>query len=547
MRYRVERHSRSNDDALLEGVVVREALGRQWLYTPPELPFDRRWTAGLFLYDADAPVGYVRIEAARIFPVQPLKDAEWEEYQFGAILHFPFAADSAGYESDCGHLIEAAVDILRQQSPPSKIYCFLPASARRQAAVLEAYGFEAKALTCLETEILSEHGFARSEGIEIYERPAAASGSDPLRQLTAREADLRIFSNAQTKIRLQPTLEFWGAIQLYTTYSAYPFIPQFLQRLRHELDIDSLRRVLVAPCAGGDFLRLWPLDIGVPEESSAVDIRDDLVRLARLRIRVPEIDILNLSLCELLYQVVIRDGAIDDAVREEVAGVYRRLGLTRSEPGFLRFDDPASLPLLARAFDEILRNRAIPDWYFPLKILASAHPETVDPARTDILIDWLDQRTEEIRSVVASLRALGRDANGAGIREKYARTCLAEAKVHVADLLRTRSVPAGPFDLILCWEFIHVFHDPVALGGFIDSMRERLAPGGHLIITNIREPSETVPDEQEWARQHLRAKGIPFEARFIGISGTGATGSVPFERRLHARYPVLIVEARDKQ
>src|ERR1043165_763951 len=220
MRYRVERHSRSNDDALLEGVVVREALGRQWLYTPPELPFDRRWTAGLFLYDADAPVGYVRIEAARIFPVQPLKDAEWEEYQFGAILHFPFAADSAGYESDCGHLIEAAVDILRQQYPPSKIYCFLPASARRQAAVLEAYGFEAKALTCLETEILSEHGFARSEGIEIYERPAAASGSDPLRQLTAREADLRIFSNAQTKIRLQPTLEVWGAIQLYTTYSA---------------------------------------------------------------------------------------------------------------------------------------------------------------------------------------------------------------------------------------------------------------------------------------------------------------------------------------
>lgn len=546
--YRIELHSQSADDEFLRELASRDALGRRWRATVPELPFDRRWSEGLLLYAGGSAAGYVHVEAARIFPVQPLKEAEWEEYQFGALLQFPFAGDSDDYEGDCGRLLDAAVDLLQQRYPPSKIYCLIPVSAKRQATILRAHGFEAQARTCLETEILNEHGYGRDDEIEIYERPPDANdGPDPLRQLTARETDLRIFSNAQTKIRLVPTLEFWGTIQLYTTYSAYPFIPQFLRQLRSELDMRPLRRVLVAPCAGGDFLRLWPLDIGVPEESSAVDIRDDLVRLARLRIRVPEIDILNLSLCELLYQVVIRDGAIDDAVREEVAGVYRRLGLTRSEPGFLRFDDPASLPLLARAFDEILRNRAIPDWYFPLKILASAHPETVDPARTDILIDWLDQRTEEIRSVVASLGALGRDANGAGIREKYARTCLAEAKVHVADLLRTRSVPAGPFDLILCWEFIHVFHDPVALGGFIDSMRERLAPGGHLIITNIREPSETVPDEQEWARQHLRAKGIPFEARFIGISGTGATGSVPFERRLHAHYPVLIVEARDRQ
>jgi SAM-dependent methyltransferase len=527
------------------GAVAHDVLRRSAPDWRRELAFDRRWSFGLALGGA-----LVYGEAARIFPVQPLEGRDWEEYQFGAVVNFPYAPESEQYAAECAFLLDAAVRLLAERYPSTAVYCLIPEDAARQAAILRTAGFEPQHRTCLESELLTRHGFAPDATIVIFHKPAADdAGFDPLRQLTDDRDDLRIFSNAQTKIRLQPTLKFWGAIQLYTTYSAYPFIPQFLERLQTEFALEPPERLLVAPCAGGDFLRLWPLDIGAPSAAMALDIRSDLLHIARLRRTLPEIDLLNLTLCELLHQVVLRDGAIDRAVHDELAALCATVQATRSEPGLLRFDDPESLPLLARSFDEILQNRAIPDWFFPLKILASADPSARDTnlARADTLAHWLERRGDAIRDAVASLRGLALDAHGIDVREKYRRTNLGmRAQFEGADLTSDVSVTTGPFDLILCWEFIHVFHDRASLGRFIDSLLERLAPGGRLVITNIREPSATPPQEQEWACQHLETEHVSYTPGFIRISASSASGHVPFERRLHAHYPVLVVRRRNE-
>jgi SAM-dependent methyltransferase len=526
-------------DSALASIVDRDAVGRTWQAPRPALPFDGSW-----IFSLRGQESFVHVEAARIFPVQPLVPDAWEEHQYGAIVDFPFARESPAYDEDCARLLDAALAALRERDPAMAAFCLLPESAVRQAGILKKAGFTPQERTCLETEILQERGFGQtvervvlfSTGAPLYD-PAATP--DPLRQLTDDPVNLRIFSNAQTKIRLQPTFAFWGAIQLYTTYSAYPFIPQFLERLHTQFDIPSARRLLVTPCAGGDFLRLWPRGTGVPDHAAAVDIRPDLLQIASLRLRVPEVDILNLALCEVLHQVVVGDGRIEDGLQQALTALCRSLNATSRQVA-LRYDNPDSLRLIARAFDQILQNRAIPDWYFPLKILASADADTSNVIRADVLAGWIERHSEAIRRAVEELTPLT-----GGVRDKYRDTGLGSAtRLRHADLTHDEEIPEGPFDLILCWEFIHVFHDFAALGRFIDSLLARLAPGGTLVFTNIRELSKLTPHEQEWAREHLENSAVPYRAGFVAISDTGTMDRVPFERRLHAQYPVLVAHPR---
>ncbi|MEO8381245.1 MAG: hypothetical protein ABI779_16415 [Acidobacteriota bacterium] len=526
-------------DSALASIADGDALGRVWQPPRPALPFDRFW-----IFHLRGRNSFVLAEAARIFPVQPLVPDAWEEHQYGAIVDFPFAPESPTYDEDCAGLLDAALAALRERGPAMAALCLLPESEVRQASILKRAGFRPQERMCLETEILQERGFGQSsQRVVLFSTDAPlfdpATTPDPLRQLTDDPVNLRIFSNAQTKIRLQPTFEFWGAIQLYTTYSAYPFIPQFLERLHSQFAIPPARRLLVTPCAGGDFLRLWPRGSGVPDHAAAVDIRPDLLQIASLRLRVPEVDILNLALCEVLHQVVAGDGRIEDGLQEALNALCVSLNAT-SRRVALRYDDPDSLPLIARAFDQILQNRAIPDWYFPLKILASADVAASNVIRADVLAGWIKCHAEAIRNAVEMLTPLT-----ASIRDKYRNTGLGSVtRLSLADLTHDETIPQGPFDLILCWEFIHVFHDFAALGRFIDSLLARLAPGGTLVITNIRELSKRTPHEQEWAREHLENSAVPYRAGFVAISDTETMHRLPFERRLHAQYPVLVAHPR---
>jgi SAM-dependent methyltransferase len=530
------------DDATqrqIAGIAAGDAVGRNWRYVPPRLPFDRRWSFGVFLDSGDGEAGYLHAEGARIFPVQPLEGEEWEEYQFGAIIDFPFLPESGAYDHHCGQLLAAAIAGIEERFTPMTVFCLLPAAATRQASILAAVGFEPQNRTCVDTETLIRHGLEQRDGQAILFYRQANAGLDPLRQLTGDPEDLRIFSNAQTKIRLQPTLEFWGAIQLYTTYSAYPFIPQFVERLHAQFALPPPERLLVSPCGGGDFLRLWPHAAGHPSSAIALDIREDLLSVAKLRSAVPAVDLLNLALCELLHRVVMQDGVVTAEVQAELEWLCRTLGASRADPAILRFDDPSSLPLLARTFDEILQNRAIPDWFFPLKMMASAVPGVENAVRADSLARWLASRRTEIASVVAEMRELAVDETGRDVREKYRPTGLGSTTLfRPADLTNEATLPDGPFDLILCWEFIHVFHRREALGAFIDAMLARLAPGGTFILTNIREKSSgDVPPEQAWAREHLARRAVEFKTDALSFERSYA----PFGRRLNAFYPVLAV------
>ena len=93
-------------------------------------------------------------------------------------------------------------------------------------------------------------------------------------------------------------------------------------------------------------------------------------------------------------------------------------------------------------------------------MFASADADIKDSVRADSLYEWLQQKEEKIADVVADLCVLPINENGEDIRQKYSQTGLgANCSFHQVDLTQQSKIPQNSYDLILCWEFIHVFHE----------------------------------------------------------------------------------------
>ncbi len=92
--------------------------------------------------------------------------------------------------------------------------------------------------------------------------------------------------------------------------------------------------------------------------------------------------------------------------------------------------------------------------------------------------------------------------------------------------------------MVICWEFIHLFHSRAELGDFLKILVEKLDTDGTLIITNIRQKSYVPPQEQIWAKECLQDLNLKVESSYVEFEGV----RVPFERRLNFKYPILVAK-----
>ncbi len=536
-------------DHAIENLRRRDILRRKRYGRHAENDFDHEWVAVFQLLRGGEIIGGIRFEAARLLTLLPAGDEKWQHYRFGGIVEFPLVdGDDVAMVQDWQRkLLETVQAHAGIACPGIPLFCLLRQGDSAPAALLEDLGFVRSKEDCIDHKLLGERGFvARSVGrglVYRFDPPATAeelatpTAFNPIALLTEDDENLRIFSNQETKVRLVPTLEFWSAVKPYTTFSAYPLIRSFLRRFLARLALASEPRLLIAPCGAGDFLRFWPPEQPVAK-AVGVDIRNDLLNLARLRLAHPQIDQVNLALCQLLSGIVAENRVRADA-EVRIANVANLLAPAGRNARQRDLASPAALRVFARFFDEVLRNHAVPDWYMPIKVLA-ASLGVEDSIRVDRLTRWLDTHSESL-AVAAHLDELQhQDDLSASIRESGRPGIdVIQSEFIAADLTKSETLAGQRFDIVLCWEFIHVFHSSEEIDQFLSMLVSRVDHGGGILITCIREAEPIEPQELLWALQFFRRRQLDVEVvkMYFGAE------PVPFPERLRYYYPVLIVSS----
>jgi len=250
---------------------------------------------------------------------------------------------------------------------------------------------------------------------------------------------------------------------------------------------------------------------------------------------------LNLALSYALSAIVDENRVSEDALAG-FALIVDRLCETRNggKPG-LNLATESALRLFARSFDEVLLNHAVPDWYFPIKMLARSLG-LEDSIDLEVLVPWLAGRNGALadanvlaeRMIPCAAVPSFNDASLEGMDEE-------KCELGWADLTQSGTLPSGMFHIALCWEFIHVFHTQEQIGQFLELLMSRVHEGGVIMISCIRDTERKEPEEiQElyWALEFFRKKGLACKFDLMEF----AEEIAPFKRRLRHFYPFLIVK-----
>lgn len=507
------------------------------------------WTSTLCFERKNNPNGYFFIEKGRLICVRDVHKSKLEYFHFGNLIHFPvsIATTQRSINMDVSDLIQATKSVIveaQKISPFLDLICLIPDSPLHRD-ILYKSGFRATG-QCIDVDVIRSCGYGDLVAVEcytyIYQPKLNCKPINPFDHVTDDMSALRGFSNSQTKLSLEPTLNFWAQVSLYTTFSTYPIIQQFAEKLLDTFQIENPKSILLAPCGAGDFARFWPIS-NSNILISGIDIRADLIQLSLARLKNPNIDVLNYRICQLLDRIM--KGKEKSEALDELKLIFDTGSIDCNH--IAATESKASL--FARAMDEILKNRAIPDWYFPIKQFASAggcHASI----RVDNLSDWLEENKQIVNRAV--------DVIGLNDAEIFSRNI--ESSGHnpntylekiqfkpLRDDLTRNIMQKRSYDIVFCWEFIHVFHSadkciPPALARFLDKLIDNVCEDGMIILTSIRQELDESepPAEQKWAAKYLEEKGfsIQFENFEFDMDST------PFGERLNFLYPILAATLR---
>lgn len=388
------------------------------------------------------------------------------------------------------------------------------------------------------------HGIRRTKlettGLRVYQQggmPLPVEKPDfPFSLVTNELADLRIFSNFQTKLDLKPTLDFWQPIQLYTTFSAYPWIRRFLTKVLSGIPNKQPRKILIAPCGSGDFIRFLPPELFASvEEIVGLDIRQDFLHLAETRVSAPNLDLLNIALgfvFEKLDKHFFGNHLNKTSSVELMAAAKKIFGNRFSSRAAY---GPSFLETICNAFRQILSHHAVPDWYFPVKCLAASHGCS-RAVLSEEMSSWVRKNRRVIDGLLVNLEGDLGALFPRPLFDEY-RPCIPPKSLtlHRADLIRDTTIPQMRADLILCWEFIHVTRGN-ALEKFLGSLVRRLSEGGTIVATSIREARDTYPPEHREAKKILEINGCKVRSTMVSCRDK----DVCFSSLLHYNYPVLV-------
>ena len=410
---------------------------------------------------------------------------------------YPRMKDTSKIRSD---LLDAAIRECEQRLPELPLLCLVLQSSTAMPDDLEERGFKETGQICSDGSTAELLGFSQTSPprLRAFQRDGAKAPGRARAAIVEAANQLVLLSDSGITA-IEPTLEFWARMPHYACHSAYPILPDVIEDILDSIDVaDSLRSLTVVPCAGGDLLTAFDHAVPGIEQLQGIDIRQDLLDLLRTRCEHGEFE-------RLVFEF-IRGMASSPDARAAQAHIRKFSRAIELEDGV--FCDDAQR-LLWRLFNEVTRSRAVPDWWFPLRAFAAALSGS--PSQSSLQM-W--------QELVDSSRLQGGDYDTSTPSNRLKTLC-----ANLCQPLPLDSVQQT--DLVLSWEAVHMFGDDEELDMYIQNLNRLRRPGGKLVITAIRESSDTVPVELRRAREKLSdlGEGVPRVMSYHYDVSANSTGS----------------------
>lgn len=433
------------------------------------------WTKVIF--EHGSPVGFVSYQLQDVI-VYISEVTGRESLLLGSLLHFPVTNTFA--PPIWNPLIHEALDALAKLGA-TEVYTYVPNHGHRYRAYLRELGFQEMGY-CDNAEYLASLGFAQTCTV------LAKSFSDRTQgQVDAYPYLAGSFVQLQADVRNAPRSNIldWEKAYMYSGYSGYPFMPDFLRKI---VDRD-VRSILSVPCATGDVLRFLPYSaLPALESVVGVDVTPRFVAFAKERMQDPNIDLLNRFLCWAFYQDIA--GYTHGRARKILDQIWARLDVSIGEHDRLQ-----TYAQMCAMFQRGVISGAIADWFCLTKGTAEVsfrdqHLDMFDKAAT------LSARLGEdfIHSLFQEYQAafmLEDDVDSRNACRQMLDRGVAELvcwDMYDLDLNRR-------FDLILVWEAALMVVADGNQEQFVAMLKRHVNEGGYLVLTGIRMTQPTSPHE----------------------------------------------------
>lgn len=390
-----------------------------------------------------------------------------------------------------------------------------------------------KAIFFRENDLLTEKGTIDEKGfinilnasldyeyLLLFELKLGQSYNSLIDRINVALGKIITFGNYSDNPSLVSKIEYWERVTAYSCFSAYPIFGSFYDLIFRYNKIADSRKILIAPCGTGDMIRFFPGNSCNDLSIYGLDIQQKLTDFASTRLRFPEIDELNFYLLKLFYNLF--ENPNDYISQNNVKEVISRFCTGDKLKGNLLQEH--WYIILPRLVDQLVRNRAIPDWFSPLKILSflCGHEDF----STESLLFWIKENENIFDGIILP--------NSINLGSNILRCNFVND-----DILKFDTDIDG-FDLVINWEFSHLVKkesDSIVLYSKLFSL---LRTGGSLIITGIRisEKEQIYYPLQSCLKKILLKR----DAKVNFIMFNLFEKETPFNHRLRGLYPITIIQ-----
>jgi hypothetical protein len=414
---------------------------------------------------------------------------------------------------------------------------YLPPECSRHAAFLQKMGFYRFA-ECDSLPYIRAQGY--SQTCSVWLRPCSAARGYLRPDMYGYLAKAGVLYTANVNTAPDPSAEFWSQSLVYSGYSGYPVLSDFLDTLVE----DDVRSILSVPCATADLFRLLPTEkLKKLDYGTGLDITDRNLSFGKARLLQPHLDIISMLMCHAFF--AYEKGGLSIDITELLAQLCAAAGRRLTVPEATEYYQQ-----LQAAFAEVVLGGAITDWFALMKgfgrfLALSVEPNIfIAPKPNEDGFQYCVELAEKKigpTSVLDIVNKLGLDAlfeeeweNG-----REAKSAFESGRIELKnDDMFTMDL-GKQYDLIFVWEAALMVVGANKEEAFLDRLRAHLKPKGRIVLTGIRAA------EGQWPRDltimmHMFSKSN-FKTSLIGIKPRPARWA--FGYIMDSWFPVLIAQS----
>lgn len=426
-------------------------------------------------------------------------------------------------------------ELFQQGSNHAGIY--IPPEMNRHSVFLKNLGFNHVA-ECDSRPFLENLGFDKTCSLWVRKCQVARGYLRP--DIYPEIAESGILYAADVSTAPNPDMEFWSQALIYSGYSGYPYLPNIFGTLIPS----NVQKLLNVPCATGDIFRLLPVsNFNNLKLAIGVDIVQKNLEFAKVRLKYPQLDLLNMIVCHAFFRH--RNNSLDIPIEQfisQLAHMCGRQGTSQEiSEYYLQMD---------AAFGEVVLGGAITDWFALLKGLGRLLAQSPEP---DIFIsggkgintfDYCELIAKKIdeNGIKRLLYLLKEDKLLSEVSKSgYIANRLYEKGIINfinADMFKLNL--NVKFDCIFIWEAMLMVVGIGLENEFLSLLDNHLAKDGILIITGIRRPAGTWPQELYLCQKRLYL--MNYNTQLTSITPQTSPWAFGYSKQIN--FPVLLAKKK---